>query len=85
MADYYGTTIIPARVKKPKDKALVENTIGNLTTYIIAKMKDYQFLSIQEYNELLMTELERFNHKNFQKKEGSRASVFEMMEIEFIA
>lgn len=80
MADYYGTTIVPARVKKPKDKALVENTVGKLTTYVIAKMRDYQFFSIQEYNEHLMTELERFNHKNFQKKEGSRASVFEMME-----
>lgn len=85
MADYYGTTIIPARVKKPKDKALVENTVGKLTTYIIAKMRDYQFFSIDEYNERLMVELDKFNHKKFQKKEGSRASMFEMLEKEALS
>lgn len=82
MADYYGTTIIPARVKKPKDKPLVENTVGKLTTYIIAKMRDYQFFSIDEYYDQLMVELERFNHKKFQKKEGSRVSMFELFEKE---
>ena len=36
MDGYYGTTIIPARVKKPKDKPLIENAVGKLTTYIIS-------------------------------------------------
>ena len=28
MADYYDTTIIPTRVRKPKDKAAVEGAVG---------------------------------------------------------
>lgn len=80
MADYYGTTIIPTRVKRPKDKPLVENTVGKLTTYIIAKMRDYQFFTIDEYNEQLLIELNKFNNKPFQKKEGSRFTVYETIE-----
>lgn len=32
MAEYYDTVIIPARVKKPKDKASVKSSVGILTT-----------------------------------------------------
>lgn len=82
MADHYGTVIIPARVRKPKDKPLAENSVGKLTTYIIAKLRDYQFYSIEEYNDQLKIELDKFNRKKFQKKEGSRCSVYEEMEKE---
>ena len=43
-------------------------------------MRDYQFFSINEYNAQLRIELDRFNQKPFQKKEGSRASLFESLE-----
>lgn len=76
MAEHYGTIIIPTRVRRPKDKPLVENTVGKLTTQIIARMRDYQFFSIQEYNAQLRTELDLFNRKQFQKKDGSRYSIF---------
>ncbi len=80
LADHYGTTIIPTRVRKPKDKATVENVVGKLTTHIIARMRDYQFFSIDEYNHQLLIELDKFNRKPFQKKEGSRFQMF--IEIE---
>ena len=80
MADYYGTVIIPTRIKKPKDKPSVESLVGQLTTSIIAKMRNYQFFSMKEYNQQLMVELERVNRKAFQKKEGSRYQIFEEIE-----
>ena len=77
LADHYGVIVLPTRVRKPKDKPQVENAVGKLTTHIIARMRDYQFFSIEEYNQQLRIELERFNRKPFQKKEGSRYSVYE--------
>ena len=80
LAEHYGMIVLPARVRKPKDKPQVENAVGKLTTHIIARMRDYQFFSINEYNAQLRIELDRFNQKPFQKKEGSRASLFESLE-----
>jgi len=79
-ANAYHTVIIPARVRKPRDKGAVENTVKQLTTHLIARMRNYQFFSIQEYNEQLAIELQTFNQKLFQKKAGSRQSIFETME-----
>lgn len=80
MASHYNTVIIPTRVRSPQDKALVENTVGKLTTYIIAKLRNYQFFSIEEYNDQLLIELDKFNKKKFQKKEGSRYMIYKDFE-----
>ena len=80
MASHYNTVIIPTRVRSPQDKALVENTVGKLTTYIIAKLRNYQFFSMEEYNDQLLIELDKFNKKKFQKKDGSRYSIFKDFE-----
>ncbi len=84
LAEHYGMIVIPTRVRKPKDKPQVENAVGKLTTHIIARMRDYQFFSIEEYNHQLHIELERFNQKPFQKKEGSRRSLFENYELPYL-
>lgn len=36
LAEHYGTVVLPARVRKPKDKASVEGTVGIISTWIIA-------------------------------------------------
>lgn len=76
MAQHYGTAVIPARVKAPKDKASVEGTVGIISTCILAVIRNQQFLSLNELNGVIREKLHDFNHKPFQKKEGSRASVF---------
>jgi transposase len=43
MAEYYGTAVIPTGVRKPKEKALVERTVGMLSTWIIAALRNRQF------------------------------------------
>ena len=77
MAEHYGTAIIPARPRTPKDKAFVEGAVGVVSTWIIAALRNRQFFSLQELNEAVWEKLYEFNHKPFQKKTGSRASVFE--------
>jgi transposase len=77
MAEHYGTAIIPARVRAPKDKATVEATVGNISTWILAAIRNRQFFSLKELNTTIQELLYEFNHKGFQKKSGSRASLFE--------
>ena len=82
MAEYYNMVVIPGRVRKPRDKNQVENLMFRLEQNIIGRLRNYQFFSIEEYNEAAMKELERFNNKPFQKKEGSRRELFEKYEKE---
>lgn len=77
MAEHYGTAVIPARPRAPKDKAFVEGSVGVISTWIIAALRNQQFFSLAELNEAVWKKLYDFNHKPFQKKEGSRATAFE--------
>lgn len=43
LAEHYGTAIIPARVRAPKDKPNAEGTVGNISTWITAALRDEQF------------------------------------------
>ncbi|MEE1328199.1 MAG: IS21 family transposase, partial [Oscillospiraceae bacterium] len=76
LAEHYGTAILPARVRAPKDKAAVEGTVGIISTFILAALRNRQFLSLLELNDAIGDRLEAFNRKPFQKREGSRASSF---------
>ena len=77
MAEHYGTAVIPARPRTPKDKAFVEGSVGVVSTWIIAALRNRQFFSLAELNAAVLEKLYEFNHKPFQKKEGSRAVAFE--------
>ena len=77
MAEHYGTAVIPARPRTPKDKAFVEGSVGVVSTWIIAALRNRQFFSLAELNEAVSEKLYEFNRKPFQKKEGSRAVAFE--------
>ena len=77
MAEHYGTAIIPTRPRTPKDKAFVEGSVGVVSTWILAALRNRQFLSLDELNHAIWENLVDFNHKPFQKKDGGRASDFE--------
>lgn len=77
LAEHYGTAVIPARVRTPKDKAMVEGTVGVISTFILAAIRNEQFLSLFELNTAIWERLDTFNHKPFQKRDGNRASMFE--------
>lgn len=84
LADYYHTALLPARVLAPRDKAAVEGTVGNLTSHIIAKLRNRKFFEIDEMNTAIWKELDKFNRNPFQKKDESRCSVFEEEESPFM-
>ena len=76
MAEHYGTAVIPARVRAPRDKATVEGTVGIISTWILAALRNGQFLSLRELNEAIREKLMIFLQKPFQKKDGSRQAAF---------
>ena len=76
LAEHYGTAVIPARVYTPKDKATVEGTVGIVSTFILAAIRNQKFFTLRELNEVVRERLHTLNHKPFQKKDGSRATLF---------
>lgn len=66
--------------QKLSHKAAVENTVKQLTTHLIARMRNYQCFNIDEYNHYLLKELNQFNQRPFQKKDGSIYILFKEME-----
>lgn len=77
LAEHYNTAVLPCRVRSPKDKAFVEGTVGVLSTFILAALRNRRFLSLAELNEAISERLYEFNHKPFQKRDGSRDIAFE--------
>jgi transposase len=84
MAEHYDTAVVPARVRKPKDKPAAEGTVGNISTWIIAALRNQKYFSLTALNQAIREKLDGFNRKPFQKKEGSRLSVFLEQEKPFL-
>jgi len=76
MAEYYDTVVIPARVRKPRDKSSAEGTVNGIETWIVGAIRNREHFSIEELNDSIREKLEEFNAKPFQKRPGSRKSVF---------
>ena len=84
LAEYYGTAIVPARVRKPQDKGLVERSVGFSTTWIIAALREQKFFSFSEVREAVAEKLEIINTKPFQKRPGNRREAYLSEEKEFM-
>ena len=80
LSKYYGTVVIPARVRKPKDKAIVENEVLHTSRWILARIRDLQFFSLDALNDKLWELLEEYNNKKLTGLEESRKSLFEDLE-----
>ncbi len=80
MANHYGTAIIPARVRKPKDKAKVEVAVQVVERWILAKLRNRQFFSLRQLNQAIAELLGDLNNRPFQKLPGTRKFAFESID-----
>lgn len=80
MAQHYDTAVIPARVKKPKDKAKVENGVLVAQRWILAALRNHTFFSVAQANEAIWVKLEELNSRKFQKLDCSRRDLFEQVD-----
>lgn len=77
-ADHYCTTIFPARVRKPKDKALVENMVKLSYQKIYANLPDKCTYTLSELNVEIRKHLHTLNHMQLTGKDCSRAQQWQM-------
>ena len=80
LARHYGCCVLPARPRKPRDKAKVENAVLIVERGVLAAVRDRRFFSLAELNGVLREEVIRLNEAPFQKLSGSRRSLFETLE-----
>jgi len=76
LALHYNIAIIPARVRKPRDKGLVETSIGWIETWLLGWMDGKQYSSFVELNTAIRMRVAELVKRPFQKRAGSRESVF---------
>ena len=79
-ADHYDTVILPARPIHPKDKALVENAVRIVYSWIYASLRNDVFYTLQELNTAISTQLDKYNAKKMQATGLSRRELFEKLE-----
>ena len=79
-AEHYGLAILPARVRKPRDKAKVETAVQIVERWILARLRNRTFFTLGELNEAIAGLLADLNTRPFKKLEGCRRSRFEERE-----
>ena len=80
MAQHYMTAVVPARPRKPRDKAKVEGGVLIAQRWIVACLRNRRFFSLEELNTAIRELLEKLNTRPFQKLEGCRRSAFEKLD-----
>ena len=75
-----GFGIVPARPYKPRDKAKVENAVQVAQRWIVAALRHHKFFSLEELNLAIRELLIKLNNRPFRKRDGSRASVFAVID-----
>ena len=75
-ANHYTTTVTPARVRKPQDKALVENQVKLIYSRVYAKIRHQQFFDITSLNKAIKDKMQAHNQTRMQQKDYSRVEKF---------
>lgn len=75
-ANHYGTAVLPARVRKPQDKALVENQIKILYPRVYARLRNMQFFDLVSLNQAIRISVRAHNQTRMQKKPYCREEKF---------
>jgi len=80
MAEHYGCAVLPARPRKPRDKAKVENGVLVAQRWILAVLRRRTFYSLTELNTAISECLERLNNRPMRKLKKSRRELFETLD-----
>jgi len=79
-AAHYETTVLPCRAYKPRDKAIVENTVRIIYSRVFAKIRNDTFHHLTDLNKTILELLEAHNQMSFRGRGYSRRSLFEEIE-----
>lgn len=80
LARHYGAVVIPARPGKAKDKARVESMVQVAQRWILARLRNRIFFSLEELNAAIAVLLEDLNGRRMQRIGKSRRELFEQLD-----
>lgn len=80
LAEHYDTVILPARVRKPRDKAKVEAGVLVVERWILAALRHRTFVGLAALNQAIRELLERLNQRKFRKLNTTRAELFDRLD-----
>jgi transposase len=83
-AAHYGTVILPARPRRPQDKAKVEVGVQIVERWIMARLRHRRFFSLAELNAAIAELLIELNTRPFKKLPGCRRTAFEVLDAPFL-
>jgi transposase len=81
LAEHYRVAVLPARVRKPKDKAHAENSVQNVERWVLAPLRNRTFFSVEEANRAIGPLLEALNQKEMQHLGKSRQQLFQELDL----
>jgi transposase len=76
LATHYGTAILPARVRRPRDKAKVEVAVLVVERWILARLRHRRFFSLAELNEAMALLVTDLNARPMRRLGVSRRDLF---------
>jgi transposase len=80
MAAHYGTAIVPARVRKPRDKAKVEVAVQLVQRWVLARLRQRRFFSLAELDGAIRELTEALNARPMRHLGTSRRVLFDSTE-----
>ena len=80
MADHYGFVVLPTRVRKPRDKAKVEVAVLIVERFVLAKLRNRRFFSLDELNAEVRECVAAINAKVMNKLAKSRRELLETID-----
>lgn len=76
-ANYYGMSVLPTRVYKPKDKSRVEGSVNHIYSQVYARMRHHAYYSLNELNESLKSNCIEFNNRVMKDYGLSREALYQ--------
>ena len=80
LAVHYGTAVLPARVRRPRDKAKSEGAVKIVSQFVLARLRNRQFFSLGAVNDAIAELLEDLNNRIMKDYAKSRRALFEELE-----
>jgi transposase len=76
LAGHYDTVVLPARVRKPRDKAAAEAGVLTVERWVLAPLRHRQFFSLYDLNQAIADKVDELNSRGFRGEATSRRDLF---------